>query len=80
MRYWDRKSQGEFLSVTIKCPEGHLIEDASPDIYSSNQECDLCGSHGEITLTYSCAECAEKPRRKGGKTFPKSYEIQISSW
>jgi len=29
------------------------------DIYASEQECELCGSHGEMTVDIHCPECGQ---------------------
>lgn len=38
------------------------------DITASSQECDICGSHGDITLYVFNCECG------------KSHDIEIRSW
>jgi hypothetical protein len=51
---------GLFLKVT--CPKTSkevMIEISVYDIMHSEQECEICGSHGEISVDFKCPECGE---------------------
>lgn len=61
----------EFLSVEIFCSNLNKevkIKKENFNISSSESECELCGSHGDVTLEIFTCECG------------KSHEIEIKSW
>lgn len=45
-----------------------IYRDVDGSLSSYSQECDLCGSHGEITLYVTDCECGEY------------HDIKIKSW
>jgi len=59
-----KKNVHEFLGLFIKviCPvknEEVTIQLTEYDIMATNQECELCGSHGDITVDFKCPLCGE---------------------
>jgi transposase len=67
------KIEHELLGIflKVKCSkngEAFEIEVSENDLYASSQECEICGSHGEVTVTYTCPVCGE------------IHDFQIKSW
>lgn len=58
----------ENISVTCECGHKESLPLNKIEFYSSEQECEMCGSHGERTLSWFCDKCK------------KNQEYQISSW
>jgi len=68
-----KKKKHEFLGLTlkVKCPKDDsevTIELSEHDIRSTSQECDMCGSHGDITIDFECPVCGE------------FHEHELKSW
>ena len=59
----------ETIKVEFTCSEAgkQTVDVSVHDIMASHQECDLCGSHGGITVDVKCA-CGDY------------HEIDIRSW
>ena len=60
---------GIFLKA--KCPvtgKEFELKLSEHDIRSHSQECEICGSHGDMTIDYTCPECKE------------FHEYEIKSW
>ncbi len=57
------------MNVTFTCSEAgkQTVYVSEHDFMSLNQECELCGSHGNITVDVKCA-CGE------------THSIEIKSW
>lgn len=63
------KKEAKLLEITILCPV--LNKEVKCDNYSfssSEQECELCGSHGSISIYIYGCECG------------KYHDIELSSW
>lgn len=61
----------EGIYIKVTCPKTSkevLVKISEYDFNHSDQECELCGSHGEISVDYKCMECGE------------SHEYEIRSW
>jgi primosomal protein N' len=64
-------AQGRLISLIFECPHCKVKFDLSSDkveFYHHDDQCDLCGSHGEISIDTNCTECK------------KGFEVEISSW
>lgn len=61
--------EASLTAMLIECPTlGRVEVDAAKAWFSSSEnECDLCGSHGEVTASFSC-DCGT------------SHEIYLHSW
>jgi hypothetical protein len=60
---------GIFLKVKChKTGADVLVELSQYDFHTSSQECDTCGSHGSVTIDFTCPECGE------------SHEYELKSW
>lgn len=65
------KHEGIIIYIKYTCPVTHKeieLPIGSHDISASEQECELCGSHGEISISFHCPECGE------------FHEHQIRTW
>lgn len=52
------KIEATLVSIQIKCGEVTVtvpVENAS--FYGSNQECEMCGSHGYVEINVTCPNC-----------------------
>ena len=59
------------IEVTFTCPTIKKTTTVEVDSYAfggSEQECEVCGSHGERTVEVRCPICN------------KSHEIELNSW
>jgi ribosomal protein S27E len=57
--------------IKVKCPVTGKEVDiklSEYDISSTSQECEICGSHGDVTVNFKCTECNE------------THEHEIRSW
>lgn len=59
------------MTLSYVCPKTEkavniLIE--GHQFYSSESPCEMCGSHGSVSITFDCKECG------------KNHEIEINSW
>ena len=68
-----KKHEHDFLGIfiKIKCPVVEtevIIELSVHDITSCDSPCELCGSHGDITVDYTCPACGE------------SHSYELKSW
>lgn len=63
------KTKFKVKSVNIECPTCGIVEIPLENIYFSgtSQDCEVCGSHGEVTLITKCI-CGEH------------IEIELSGW
>lgn len=62
-------AEGIYIKVTCpKISKEILIKISKDDFNYSDQECEICGSHGEISIDYKCSECGE------------FHEYKINSW
>ena len=55
-----KKTSAEFVSMAVKykCDERLItVEIDAYDISSSASDCDLCGSHGDVTIGVKCPLC-----------------------
>lgn len=67
MRYtnvWDKGG----VKITATCPHGHETDVNDADVSASDSDCEICGSHGDIELSWVCAECET------------GYIYTLSSW
>lgn len=63
-----KKKKAEIKGIYVQCPKGErpfLVEDFY--VWESSSECDLCGSHGTVSLEFKCP-CG------------KSHEVEIKEW
>lgn len=64
------------MSVTVKCPFGHeVVVTDEFAISGHSEECGLCGSHGGVTIRFTCDRC-NKTRKRG----ESRYEVEVNSW
>lgn len=52
----------------VNCNKDVEIEAKEASFGASSGECELCGSHGSVTVYVSCPECK------------KSYDIEVYEW
>ncbi len=66
----DPKVTGKVVGLTILCPTLNKNVTLTSDYsFSSHEsECELCGSHGEMSVYVLKCECG------------KTHDIEISSW
>lgn len=60
----------ELESITFKCGDTSVtVPKSEAHFLASESECEMCGSHGEITIdVYDCPNCK------------KNHEIAIKEW
>lgn len=60
----------KLAKLTIECSEHGLVEINSNDVYftETSEDCEMCGSHGNIKVRGRCPEC------------DKHFTIELSSW
>ena len=66
----EEKVEAKALSMTFFCPKMNkqiVIEVAHLEWHASESECDMCGSHGGVSVYYKC-ECKQ------------THEIEVKSW
>ena len=59
------------LFLKVKCPIKDtevMIELRGDEVTASEQECEICGSHGEVSVFFQCPECKEY------------HDIELRSW
>ena len=59
------------MYIKVKChstDEEVMIEVSVHDFHASDSECELCGSHGEISVDYKCPVCGQH------------HEYELQSW
>lgn len=59
------------LFLKVKCPAVGTevtIKLSEHDFYASEQDCEICGSHGEIKVNYKCTACGQ------------DHEHEIQGW
>ena len=66
-----RKVETKILTLTAICAkcEGEVIlkrEDLG--FYGHADECEMCGSHGEVTVSFNCPDCG------------KYNSVEVASW
>ena len=59
----NKKLEHKILGVFIKviCPismHENIIE-ISNDVTANSQECEICGSHGDVSVMYTCPDCGQ---------------------
>lgn len=62
---------GKLLTLIFECPHCRAKFDLPSDrveFYHHDDPCELCGSHGEISIDVTCNECK------------KEFEVEISAW
>lgn len=66
-----KKVESRILTLTALCgickKEVSLAYD-DVYFYGSSQECELCGSHGDVTMDATCPEC------------DKTIEVEVACW
>ena len=59
-----KKITHEFIELLVKAKcsktgKEFTVSVGQWDIYSHEQECEICGSHGEMTVDIHCPECGQ---------------------
>lgn len=69
MKTMKKKDESKVVGIVIYCDnlKKEVIIKGIEDLSSSSQECEICGSHGSISLYTKC-ECGEY------------HDIEIRSW
>jgi len=70
----------QILNFSILCPvtnKKFTVKYDSSLFHANSSDCDMCGSHGEITLTVPCKFCLKSFR---GREYAVDHEISISDW
>jgi len=65
--------EATLTAVTITCPKDGKAYQVRADgyeieWYASENECECCGSHGEVSMTFTCSGCG------------KDHSIELRSW
>jgi len=59
------------LFIKVKCPVKNTevtVELKGDEVSGTAQECDICGSHGSVSIYFQCPACKEY------------HDIEIKSW
>lgn len=67
MRYTNVTSKAVCL-ITLTCPEGHQYLADEQELESTFSECELCGDHGDVEISWTCKACN------------KGYIYTLKSW
>lgn len=64
------KKRAEFISIKVKCVCGKVgdLTGNETDFTGCDDECEMCGSHGRVTVGFVCPKCK------------KYHDIELSSW
>lgn len=63
------KKEDLVLSFECKsCLEYNNLNFNEADFYGGEQECYMCGSHGDVNVGFSCKHCGQ------------AYDVELDSW
>jgi hypothetical protein len=74
------KTTHEVLSLVMKCSEHGIYTIALNDCYftGGSQDCECCGSHGDVNVQFSCPGCASKLKDK--EKYKANVDLMLNRW
>ena len=66
-----KDKEAKLLEISFICPKnGNTYYRSAKDIswFSSESECDMCGSHGQVSCDFMCPNCN------------KSHTLELHNW